>query len=581
MTRNEDYSSSLKTLLSGIVKRNHLSVDDSLMQDARSVAERGQHSLKKETREAIDRYGEEVERCIDWVASGAVYLGNNVGDGGGGASSRRNAPNGGGGSAPEQIMQKQRDELSKRYTLFRRMKQNMGHTALMLSGGGAQAMYHLGTVKALVESELYQHIHVISGTSGGSIAAAMCAIKPPEELLRDICVNTVSTDYMLTGEMKRKRVSWFPELYKMGAYWLKTRLLMDSKEFLRCCEFYYSDTTFEEAFELTRKHVCITVSASRASSGSGVQRLLLNHISTPNVTLASAVAASCAVPGVMAPAKLMIKDSRGKQVSFEVDGVEWIDGSVQADLPFKRISTLFNISNFVVAQTNFHVVPFLNKAHHPNINTLYWKFFQMCMWDVRSRVLNLSELGLFPKIFGQDLSKMFKQKYFGKLTLVPRFTTMQLFGLKVLSNPTVADMDLYLQNGQLAAWPFLRVLQEMLRIERSIGAGLAKLDKRLHDLSSGFDFSPPSDDVDSLSSAVGATYRARLPGLGREAELLKVKVHELEHENKQLRQQVLRLHRSLGIPRSIGGAKLEGRLVSVSLAEEEGDVPHPDEKKVS
>jgi hypothetical protein len=38
--------------------------------------------------------------------------------------------------------------------------------------------------------------------------------------------------------------------------------------------------------------------------------------------------------------------------------------------------------------------------------TLYWKLFQMCMWDVKSRVLNLSQLGLFPKIFGQDLSKV-------------------------------------------------------------------------------------------------------------------------------------------------------------------------------
>lgn len=259
----------------------------------------------------------------------------------------------------------------------------------------------------------------------------MCAIKKPEELLRDICVNTVSTDYMLTGEMKRQGVSWFPSIYKMGELWMKTGLLMDAKEFLRCCQFYYSDITFEEAFEMTGKHVCITVSASRAYAGSGVQRLLLNHISTPNVTLSSAVAASCAVPGVMAPAKLMIKDSRGHLVPFEVDGVEWIDGSVQADLPFKRISTLFNISNFVVCQTNFHVVPFLNKAHHPNIvsvslttsitvctsdpphlvwldlqNTLYWKMFQMCMWDVQSRVLNLSKLGLFPKIFGQDLSKV-------------------------------------------------------------------------------------------------------------------------------------------------------------------------------
>ena len=51
----------------------------------------------------------------------------------------------------------------------------------------------------------------------------------------------------------------------------------------------------------------------------------------------------------------MMKNTNGEQVPFEVDGVEWIDGSVQADLPFKRISTLFNISNIVVCQTNFHV----------------------------------------------------------------------------------------------------------------------------------------------------------------------------------------------------------------------------------
>lgn len=33
----------------------------------------------------------------------------------------------------------------------------------------------------------------------------------------------------------------------------------------------------------------------------------------------------------MKSTKLMIKDSRGKQMPFEVDGVEWIDGSVQAE----------------------------------------------------------------------------------------------------------------------------------------------------------------------------------------------------------------------------------------------------------
>ena len=194
---NEDCSSSLKFLLSGIVKRNHLSVDDFLINDARSVAERGQHSLRRETREAIDRYGEELERCIDWVASGPIYSGGSNGCGVNDvedlsqktftinetcigahkrSSSKANAPfiktnvdsnSNNSNFTPGEIMQKQCEELSKRFTLLKRMKQNMGHTALMLSGGGAQAMYHLGTIKALVESELYGHIHVISGTSGG------------------------------------------------------------------------------------------------------------------------------------------------------------------------------------------------------------------------------------------------------------------------------------------------------------------------------------------------------------------------------------------------------------------------------
>lgn len=166
-------------------------------------------------------------------------------------------------------------------------------------------------------------------------------------------------------------------MMEMGAYWLKHKLLVDSADFKKCCDFYFGDITFEEAFQKTGKHVCITVSASRSTGGTA-QRLLLNHISTPHVTLSSAVAASCALPGVMAPAKLLAKNSKtGIQEPFEVDGVEWIDGSVQADLPFQRISTLFNVTNYVVCQTNFHVVPLINKAHHPGRRSLYWRLFQV------------------------------------------------------------------------------------------------------------------------------------------------------------------------------------------------------------
>jgi TAG lipase / steryl ester hydrolase / phospholipase A2 / LPA acyltransferase len=57
-----------------------------------------------------------------------------------------------------------------------KMKVNAGRTALMLSGGGALAMYHLGTINALIDSDLYRDIKVFSGASGGSIAATSVAM---------------------------------------------------------------------------------------------------------------------------------------------------------------------------------------------------------------------------------------------------------------------------------------------------------------------------------------------------------------------------------------------------------------------
>jgi len=143
---------------------------------------------------------------------------------------------------------------------------------------------------------------------------------------------------------------------------------------------------------------------------------------------------------------------------------------------------------------------------------------------------------------------------------------MQVIGLKILSNPTVADMENYLANGQAAAWPFLRVLKEMLRFECAIDSGLSTLDSRLHSIPSSL----PNDDIDSLSisSVLGTTYRARLPGLGREAELLREKVRDLEQENKQLRDQVTRLQRNWGIPHD---KITPPTLVSVAHVEEDGE----------
>lgn len=380
----------------------------------------------------------------------------------------------------------------------------------------------------------------------------MCAIKTPEELLEQVCVPNVSTDYLSNGEMKRQNIRWFPKPWEMATYWLKHKLLVDSAEFRRTCEFYYGSITFEEAFEKTGKHVCITVSASRAH-GRSAQRLLLNHISTPHVTIASAVGASCALPGVMAPTKLICKNSSGELEPFEVDGVEWIDGSVQADLPFQRISTLFAVSSFIVSQTNFHIVPFLNKEHHPSQKSWYWRLFQTMEWDIRSRALKLSRLGLFPQFFGQDISKVFKQRYHGNLTIVPQFTRMQTVGLKVLANPTYKDMEGYLKYGQIAAWPHLNAIRDMIRLERALDDCLSRLEERLRTMHGGESEWSFQDDVDSIASSSaafcmnGSSARVRIIGRPSRDEASSVyqKVNNLQEENQSLKQQLQELKKLL------------------------------------
>jgi predicted acylesterase/phospholipase RssA len=576
---NSSAASALKYLLSAVVKRNHLNLDDLLIGNARSIAESGRYGLSSKSRQLIRSYYEEVEKGLDWIADAPIIQDD--------TNSNSNNPN---TIEPEtnvdgfpmyQHPPSRHKEITDRIMLIRKMKQNMGRTALMLSGGGAQAMYHLGVIRALIQSKGYNDIKVISGTSGGSIAAAMCAIKTSSELYADVCVPLVSTDYGLNGRMKKENIRWFPSITDMAQYWMKHKLLVDSKEFRRTCEFYYADITFDEAFERTGKHVCITVSASRAS-GDTAQRLLLNHISTPHVTIASAVAASCALPGVMAPAKLLAKNSSGVLEPFEVDGVEWIDGSVQADLPFQRIATLFAVTSFLVSQTNFHVVPFLNKAHHPKQQSLYWRLFQTMEWDIRNRALKLSHLGLFPRIFGQDISKVFKQKYHGNLTIVPRFTAMQTVGLKALSNPNVVDMEGYLKYGQIATWPYLNVIRDMIRLEKSLDDCLTRLEDRARALQPDSDWSN-HDDVESIASssymALGSANRVRIIGRPpsaireRDSERVRQKVGNLEHENLELRKQVEELQQLLAKNNSGSGAPKDSKRKEAHEADQ--DPGHP------
>ena len=212
-----------------LVKRNYLGIDDIVLHD---------HHVTADTLEAIDAFNREITTCIHVVCDAELV--------------------------------NHDDKLQ----FLKKLSRNIGHSALALSGGGSITMYHIGVVKSYIDRGLYKHIQVISGASGGSISAGMCAIMSEEEFMRDVAHETISTNFKQDGSMKRLNIQWFPPLINQAIHFLKTGYLIDHNEFCRTCRYYYGEYTFEEAYQKTKKHICIAVTASNGG-GTGVGEIAL------------------------------------------------------------------------------------------------------------------------------------------------------------------------------------------------------------------------------------------------------------------------------------------------------------------
>jgi TAG lipase/steryl ester hydrolase/phospholipase A2/LPA acyltransferase len=83
----------------------------------------------------------------------------------------------------------------------------------------------------------------------------------------------------------------------------------------------------------------------------------LNYISAPNVTIASAVVASAAVPGFVPPVSLQYKDSNGVVRSRGKNLETYFDGSIEQDIPISGLAEMLNVQFFIACQCNPHIVP--------------------------------------------------------------------------------------------------------------------------------------------------------------------------------------------------------------------------------
>ena len=177
----------------------------------------------------------------------------------------------------------------------------------------------------------------------------------------------------------------------------------------------------------------------------------------------------------MHSAALLAKDSTGRIVPFQNnEKVRFIDGSFTADIPRKRLSELFHVTQDIVSQVNPHVVAWLDQ--HAEVAAQFNVFRRLESYfssDVLHRLQGLAKLRLLPAMFGSDLKSMaFRQRYRGDVTVLPRLGGPHCL-VRMVQNPTREMMRFYISEGQLAAFKVLSHITHCLAIEKQLGASLA------------------------------------------------------------------------------------------------------------
>lgn len=369
-------------------------------------------------------------------------------------------------------VQGQCDEVELKYILDQLLatRQAFGRSALLFSGGATFGMYHIGVLKVLWQANLLPR--VISGASAGSIICAVFCTRTDDELPA-LLESYTHGDFAVFDEQGREENIW-----QKTARFLKYGSFLDISHLARVMRCWLGDITFQEAYNRTRRVLNICVSSA------GVYELprILNYITAPNVLIWSAVAVSCSVPVVFTPFVLMAKDPvTERPVPWNDLHRQYIDGSVDGDLPMNRLSEMFNVNHFIVSQVNPHVIPFVSENEglyeektDASRSSPGWlqSMTHLAKEEALHRMTVLSDLGIFSTSMTK-LASIMNQKYSGDITIYPeiQFSSVP----RMLKNPTTEFMVQACASGERATWPKLSRLRNHVAIELALDAAVQKI----------------------------------------------------------------------------------------------------------
>lgn len=383
---------------------------------------------------------------------------------------------------------------------FRNILKNYGKTALCLSGGACFAYTHFGVVKALLDNDLLPSI--VSGTSCGGLIAALTCTRTDEELKK-----------LLVPELARKITACEDPWYIWMPRWWNTGARFDSLEWARKSSFFTKGSmTFLESFKRTGRK--LNISTVPANPHSPV--ILCNNITSPNCVIWSSLLASSAVPGILNPVVLLMKDNNdnNKVIPFSL-GSKWRDGSLRTDIPVESLNTYYNVNFSIVSQVNPHILLFFfspkgtvgrpvaiprRKTHKEKYASLRGGFIataleQLCKLEITKWLQMIKSLDLLPHLLEQDWLNIWLQRFSGTITIWPRIKLKDFW--YILSDPTEERLEEMILKGERSIYPRILFIKHRLSIEKAIERGrkLTKMASNMQDLPSNESHRPDNFQV--------------------------------------------------------------------------------------
>lgn len=368
----------------------------------------------------------------------------------------------------EMIIQDQTIPASNKRLFFKSLNKNFGRTALCLSGGATFAYNHFGVVKALLENDLLPQI--ITGTSGGGVVAALATTRTEAELKE-----------LLRPELAERITACTEGITTYVPRWWKTGARFDAVDWARkAMWFTMGSMTFQEAFERTGKVLNITTVPADPHS----PVILCNHITAPNCVIWSAMLASSAVPGILNPVVLMMKDPQTQKLVPFSFGTKYKDGSLRTDIPVEALNMYYNVKFSIVSQVNPHISLFyfapkgsVGRPVSRSKTGLRGGFVgagleSFIKLENRKWLQLIKGLDLLPHFMNQDWSNLWLQKFSGTVTIWPKLNPFDL--RFILTDPDEKRLGAMIRNGEMSTFPKLLFIKHRLNIETKIRTGWKK-----------------------------------------------------------------------------------------------------------